>query len=66
MEGDSILDFVRQSLRACRGTWPEVADVTGISVHAIRKIAQGQHDNPRLEKLEKLARYFRRAEVRAA
>jgi transcriptional regulator with XRE-family HTH domain len=66
MESESILDFVRQSLNACRGTWPEVADVTGVSVHAIRKIAQGQHDSPRLDKLEKLARYFRRAEVRAA
>lgn len=61
MAQGSLLGFVRQSLHRTRGTWPEIAKVTGISVHKIRKIAQGQHKNPRLDKLEKLERYFKRA-----
>jgi transcriptional regulator with XRE-family HTH domain len=56
-----LLGFVRQSLNKRRGEWPEIAKVTGIGIHKIRKIAQGVHASPRLDKLEKLERYFRRA-----
>lgn len=61
MAQGGILDFVRQSLNKSRGDWPEIAKVTGVGIHKIRKIAQGVHRSPRLDKLEKLERYFRRA-----
>jgi transcriptional regulator with XRE-family HTH domain len=61
MRSVSILDFVRQGLDRSKGTWPEISRVTGISYSAITKIAQRQHESPRLQKLEKLAAYFRRA-----
>lgn len=57
----SLLDFVLQGLEEHRGQWPEIARVTNIPYSAICKLAQKQHDNPRLDKLEKLAMYFRRA-----
>ena len=57
----SLLDFVLQGLEKHRGAWPEVAKVTGIPYSAICKLAQQQHKNPRLDKIEKLATYFRRA-----
>ena len=56
-----LRDFVRQSLNRRRGEWSEISKVTGIGIHKIRKIAQGVHQNPRLDKLEKLERYFRRS-----
>jgi hypothetical protein len=61
MAQSGLLDFVRQSLNKSRGSWPEIAKVTGVGIHKIRKIAQGTHQSPRLDKLEKLERYFRRA-----
>lgn len=57
----SIRTFVRQRLNERRGEWPDIAKATRISIHKIRKIAQGVHKSPRLEKLEKLERYFREA-----
>lgn len=61
MVNGSLLDFVLRGLERSRGTWPEVAKVTGVPYSALSKLAQRQHRNPRLDKLEKLARYFQRA-----
>jgi transcriptional regulator with XRE-family HTH domain len=58
---ESILDFVLRGIESHRGNWREVSKVTGVPYSAISKLAQKQHPNPRLDKLEKLARYFRRA-----
>jgi hypothetical protein len=57
----SLLEFVLHNLEKARGSWREIERRTGVSYWAISKLVQRQHPNPRLDKLEKLARYFRRA-----
>jgi transcriptional regulator with XRE-family HTH domain len=57
----SLLDFVLHGLEQHRGSWPEIAKVTGVPYSAICKLAQKQHPNPRLTKLERLAAYLKRA-----
>ena len=61
MVHESLLDFVLRGIERHRGHWREIEKVTGVSYWSISKLAQRQHRSPRLDKLEKLARYFRRA-----
>jgi predicted transcriptional regulator len=56
----SLLDFVLRGLEDRRGQWHSIAKRTGIPYSALCKLAQKQHKNPRLDKLEKLAREFRK------
>ncbi len=55
---DSIHDHVVERLMACRGEWDAVAAATDISVRTIEKIARREIADPRIRKVEKLARYF--------
>ncbi len=64
METD-ILAFVLQHLEATRGSWPTVADESGVSLDTIRKIAQRQTEDPKVGKVQKLANYFRDRQVTA-
>jgi transcriptional regulator with XRE-family HTH domain len=57
----SMHAFVLESLRSAKGTWPAVAEKTGISKRTIEKIASGEIENPGVSHIEKLANYFRGA-----
>lgn len=63
MAHETLLDFVLRGIEDHRGNWREIEKVTGVSYWAISKLAQKQHKSPRLDKLERLARYFRRSDI---
>lgn len=69
-----ILEFVLQQLEARRGTWREIArllepDDTDSYYSWLTKVAQGRIPDPSVNKIQRLADYFRgieREKVRAA
>jgi transcriptional regulator with XRE-family HTH domain len=63
---DSIYDFVMDGLQKTKGTWPEVAEGSGVSVRTISKIARKEIDDPGISHIEKLAKYFREHQSAAA
>lgn len=72
--GDSIYQYVLDELQAVKGTWPTVAEESGIPLRSLEKIARREFKNPGVMQIEILARYFRnraaaandaRAELRA-
>lgn len=56
----SQLEFVVEKLAGTKRRWPGVAIGAGIPVSTVRKIAQGQTQNPRTRTLQALYDYFRR------
>lgn len=54
-----ILLYVRQQLEERKGTWPTIAEETGIPYDTITKIAQRQIEDPKVSKVQVLANYFR-------
>jgi hypothetical protein len=57
-----ILGYVRGELEKNRGTWPTIADETGVPYDTITKIAQRQIVDPKVSKVQILANYFRERE----
>lgn len=55
---EPIFDFVKRSLSATRGKWPDVAEGSGVAISTLRKIAQGQIEDPSISKIQALADYF--------
>ena len=56
---ESIYDFVMGQLQASKGSWPAVAERTGMSIRTIGKIARREIKNPRIDKIQILADHFR-------
>lgn len=50
---------VRELEKVGRDEWPQIASATGVSVHTIIKVANGEIASPRYATLEPLVRYFR-------
>lgn len=46
-------------LAQAKGTWPLIAEATGVSNRTIQKIASGEIADPGVSHIEKLAGYFR-------
>jgi len=63
---EPIFDFVKRNLQATRGRWPDVAEGSGVPISTVRKIAQGQIQDPAVSKVQALADYFHRREAAAA
>lgn len=63
---ESIYEFVMAQLQATKGTWPVVADNSGVSVRTISKIARREIEDPGISHIEKLAKYFRENPAQAA
>lgn len=57
---EPIFDYVKRNLAATRGRWPEVAEGSGVAISTLRKIAQGQIEDPAVSKVQALADYFHR------
>jgi len=55
----SLHAFVVAELAASKGTWPLIAEATGVSNRTIQKIASGEIADPGVSHIEKLAGYFR-------
>ena len=54
-----MLDFVLSRLQSVKGTWPSVADGSGVPLRTLEKIARREIANPGVLHVERLARYFR-------
>lgn len=59
-------DFVLQRLEAVKGTWPLVAEGSGVPLRTIEKIARKETEDPRVSNIQKLADYFLLEDARAA
>lgn len=55
----SIYDYVMSELESSKGTWPEVAEGSGVSRRTLEKIARKEINDPGVSHIEKLAKYFR-------
>ena len=58
-----LLDYVRQNLEKCKGTWPAISRKTGVPYDTITKIVQGQIKDPKVSKVQRLANHFREIEA---
>lgn len=54
----SLYEFVISRLQDSKGTWPAIAEATGVSNRTIQKIASGEIADPGVSHIEKLAAYF--------
>lgn len=55
----SLHAFVIAQLHEAKGTWPVIAEATGVSIRTIQKIASGDIADPGVSHIEKLAGHFR-------
>jgi glucose-6-phosphate dehydrogenase assembly protein OpcA len=62
MDSD-ILSYVLRKLEETRGQWPAIARASGVPYDTITKIAQRQIEDPKVNKVQRLANYFRLAEA---
>jgi len=56
---ESIYQYVLDQLNQVKGTWPAVAEATGIPHRTLEKIARQETKDPGVSSIEKLAGYFR-------
>jgi transcriptional regulator with XRE-family HTH domain len=63
---DSIYQYVLDQLENAKGSWPAVAEATGMSRRTIEKIARQEVKDPGVSHIEKLAGYFREQSKRPA
>jgi transcriptional regulator with XRE-family HTH domain len=56
---ESLYEYVMDRLRQTKGSWPEVAAGSGVSVRTVEKIAREEIKDPGVSHIEKLAGYFR-------
>jgi transcriptional regulator with XRE-family HTH domain len=63
---ESLYEFVMAQLQASKGSWPVVAESSGVSVRTISKIARREIEDPGISHVEKLAKYFRENPAQAA
>jgi len=60
---ESIHEYVLERLEKAKGTWPKVAQETGISRRTIEKIARKEVSDPGVSLVERLHRYFKSREA---
>lgn len=56
---ESMYQFVLDQLEQVKGSWPDVARETGMSLSTLKKIVYKDVENPGVIHIEKLAKYFR-------
>lgn len=56
-------EYVLEKLAAAKGTWPKVAEGSGVPLRTLEKVARREHRSPRYETIEKLFAYLRKQEV---
>lgn len=55
----SVHEYVLAQLERWKYRWPRVAEGSGVPLRTIQKVAQRTTKNPRIDTVEKLAKYFR-------
>jgi hypothetical protein len=61
---ETILDYVKRKLReAGPKRWPAIAAIAGSNVHAMRKIAYNDADNPGLSTVQPLVTFFQEVDA---
>lgn len=63
---ESILGYVMDRLDAAKGQWPQIADDSGVPYRTVQKIGSGKTRSPRIDSVEKLAKYFRETKRKRA
>ncbi len=58
----TMLEYVLEKLTEYSGQWPEVARQTNVSYNTLTKLAYRRIQDPRIKKIELLARYFKAME----
>lgn len=53
-----LLPAVRRMLEERRGSWPQIAEDTGVKYRTLQNIAQGKVDNPAVGTIELLHHYL--------
>jgi len=61
---ESIHQYVLEQLARIRPDWEPVSAGSGVPISTIKKIANGEIEYPRVDKVEKLASYFRKQKRR--
>lgn len=56
---ESIYQYVLDELEAHKGTWPTIAEESGVNIATLKKIVYRTVENPGILHIEKLAKYFR-------
>jgi hypothetical protein len=56
---ESILGYVMNQLDDTKGRWPQIAVDSGVPYRTVQKIGSGKTRSPRIDSVEKLAKYFR-------
>ena len=56
----NIYDFVMAGLDQTKGSWPQVADGSGVSKRTLEKIARREIKDPGVSHIQALADYFKR------
>jgi transcriptional regulator with XRE-family HTH domain len=56
---ESLHEYVLKNLERSKADWEAVANGSGVSVRTIEKIASREIEFPRIDKVERLANYFR-------
>ena len=52
------INQIRQNLEAARGSWPKIANETGISYWTLSKLVRGVIVNPHFNTIERLHLWF--------
>lgn len=56
---ESMYQYVLDQLSLAKGSWPSVAEATGIPYRTIEKIGRQETKDPGVSSIETLASYFR-------
>lgn len=56
---ESMYELVLERLQEQKGSWPAIADGSGVSLRTIEKIARREIKDPGVSHIEKLASFFR-------
>lgn len=56
---EKLLPYVVKQLQARKGEWPKIASDTELDYSWLTKLAQGRIPDPGVNKIEKLADYFK-------
>jgi transcriptional regulator with XRE-family HTH domain len=60
---NGLYQFVMEQLANAAVSYREIAEGSGVSRRTIEKIARREIESPGIQKIEKLAEYFRREQV---
>lgn len=58
---ESVFTYVMTQLQEHKGSWPAIAQATGLDYSWLTKVAQGKIENPGVRQIEQLAAYFEEA-----